>query len=63
MYFILCQVNYLLSTDVMLNLVGHLVEDPVMSTRRKALDLLSGKLQQLQPQQLTPKEVRILHIL
>ena len=49
--------NYLLPTDSLLEVVGSLVTHDLLSIRRKALDLLATKLQQLEPDSLRKSDV------
>ncbi len=57
-FFSAFQVNYLLPTDSLLEVVGSLVTHELVSLRRKALELLANKLQQLEPDSLSREEVR-----
>ena len=49
--------NYLLPTDSLLEVVGSLVTHDLLSVRRKALDLLITKLQQLEPDSVRKSDV------
>ncbi|KAK2151444.1 hypothetical protein NP493_2621g00003 [Ridgeia piscesae] len=61
-YDILDKVNYLLPTSVFLEVVSTLMQHSLVGVRRKALELLNRRLQQLQPSELSNTEVGLVQL-
>ena len=56
-FFLFFKVNYVLPSDVFVSVLQSLLDHDLLTVRRKALDLLSTKLQQLNAASLQPHEV------